>query len=361
MLFDIPLFSSFGSGGAYRIGVDISSSSVKVVELSGRGGKYVLEGYAVELLPKDLIQDGNISNVAQVGEALRRGLKRVGAHTKNVAIALPSSTAITKKITVSANQKEEDLELTVEAEANQSIPFPLDEVNLDYWVIGPAPNVPGEIEVLIAAARREKVEDYAAVAESAGAKPMIIDIESLAIQHAFAAIAPTLAGKGRGKNIALFDMGVNNTRFYVFHDNDILFSREMSFGGNQLTVDIQRAYNLPSGEAETAKKAGGLPENYRNDVLRPYMDNVAMEIARALQFFSTTTTFGPVQQIVLSGGCSLINGLDRAITQQASVPVVIANPFAAIKASNHVRAQQLAQDTPLLLTATGLALRSFES
>jgi type IV pilus assembly protein PilM len=318
-----------------------------------------LENYAVVPLAKDLIQDGNISNVQVVGDAVRRGMKTMGAHTKNIAIALPSSTAITKKITVPANQNEEDLELTVETEANQSIPFPLDEVNLDYWVIGPAPQMPGEVEVLIAAARREKVEDYAAVAESGGAKPIIVDIESLAVQNAYDALAPALAGKGRGKNIALFDMGVSNTRFYVFRDGDILFSRDLNFGGNQLTVDIQRAYSLPGPEAEKAKINGGLPESYIGDVLRPYMDNVAMEVARALQFFSTTTTYGQVQQIVLSGGGSLLSGLDRTVTQQAAVPVMIANPFVAMKVSNRVRPQQLGKDAPLLVTATGLALRSF--
>ncbi|MDR1530090.1 MAG: pilus assembly protein PilM [Burkholderiales bacterium] len=351
----------FGSGASQVIGADIGSSSIKLVELSGKNGKFQLERYVIEVLPKDLIQDGNITNVDQVSDIFRRGFKRLGARTKLVAVALPSSTAITKKITVPADQKEEELELTVEAEANQSIPFPLDEVNLDYWVVGAAPNMPGEVEVLIAAARREKVEDYSAVIEDGGAKAEIVDIESLAVQNAFGAAISGLPGKGRGQNIALFDIGINGTRFYVFRDKEILFARELSFGGNQLTIEIQRTFSLPLAEAENAKKTGGLPESYQTEVLRPFMDNVAIEIARALQFFSTTTTFGSVQQVALAGGCALLRGIEKVVSQQAGVPATIINPFVAMKVAGRIRAQQLTQDAPLLLTACGLALRSFES
>lgn len=360
-MFTDKILLPFGTGASQVIGADIGSSSIKLVELSGRNGKYQLERYVIETLPKDLIQDGNITNIDQVSDIFRRGLKRLGSRIKLVAVALPTATAITKKISVPADQEEEELELTVEAEANQSIPFPLDEVNLDYWVLGAAPNMPGEVEVLIAAARREKVDDYSAIVEGAGAKPEIVDIESLAIQNAFSLIMPGLPGKGRGQNIALFDIGSNGTRFFVFRDKDILFSRELSFGGNQLTAEIQRAFSLPTAEAETAKKTGGLPDSYKNDVLRPYLDNVAMEVARALQFFSTTTTFGTVQQVVISGGGGLLRGIDKVVSQQASVPATIANPFSTMKTAGRVRVQQLTQDAPLLLTASGLALRSFES
>jgi type IV pilus assembly protein PilM len=354
------LSSLLGGRSSTLIGVDVATTSIKLVELSGRAGKLQLERYVIEGLPKDFVQDGNITNIDQVSAILKRGLKRLGSGSRSVALALPSAVAITKRITVPADQKEEDLELTVEAEANQSIPFPLDEVNLDYWVVGPAPNMPGEVEVLIAAARKEKVEDIVALADGAGARAHVVDIESLAMQNAFAAMASFLPGKARGQNVALFDIGSQNTHFYVFHNKELLFSRELDFGGNQLTIEIQRTFGLPQSEAEAAKKSGGLPDSYKKDVLQPFTENIAMEIARALQFFSTTTTYGQIQQVVLAGGCALIPGLEKAVAKQTGVSATIANPFALMKVAGRVRAQQLSQDAPLLLTACGLALRSFE-
>ena len=254
------------------IGVDIASTSLKLVELSDAGkGLYRLERYVIEPLPKDVVADGNILNIELAGDVLKRAWKRLGTRNRNAALALPAAMVITKKIIVAAGQREEDLELTVEAEANQYIPFALDEVNLDFQTIGPAPNNPDEVEVLIAASRKEKVEDRVAVAESAGLKARVMDVESYATQEAFRLIAPSLPANGRDQNIALVDIGAHVSHFYVLRNNQILFSRDQAFGGNQLTQDIQRAFNLSSEEAESARKNQGLPENYDHDVLQPFM------------------------------------------------------------------------------------------
>jgi type IV pilus assembly protein PilM len=342
------------------IGVDISSASVKLVELAETGkGAFRLERYAIEPLPKDAVTDGNIVNLDQVSDGLKRGWKRLGSRNRNVALALPAAMVITKKIIVSAAQKEEDLEVTVEAEANQYIPFALDEVNLDFQIIGPAPNSSDEVEVLIAASRKEKVEDRVAVAESAGLKPMVMDVESYATQAAFELIAPTLLANGRDQNIALVDIGAHATHLYVLRNNQFLFSRDQASGGNQLTHDIQRAFNLSPEEAEAAKRNQGLPENYDTDVLQPFMETVALEVTRALQFFFTSTSYNQVDQIILAGGCSLLPGLDELIAKRAGVATAIANPFANMASSDQIRPRQLVQDAPLLLVACGLALRSF--
>src|SRR6185369_6045399 len=186
------------------IGVDVSSTAIKLVELAETGrGAYRLERYAIEPLPRDVVTDGNISNLDQVADALRRAWKRLGSRNRNVALALPAAMVITKKIIVPAGQKEEELEVTVEAEANQYIPFALDEVNLDFQELGPAPNNADEVEVLIAASRKEKVEDRVAAAESAGLKARVMDVESYATQEAFRLIAPSLPANGRDQNIAL--------------------------------------------------------------------------------------------------------------------------------------------------------------
>src|SRR5438132_12189151 len=267
------------------IGVDISSSALKMVELSETGrGSYRLERYAIEPLPKDVVADGNIANLDQVAEALRRAYKRLGTRNRNIAMALPTAMVITKKIIVPAGQSEEELELQVEAEANQYIPFALDEVNLDFQILGPAANNPEESEVLIAASRKEKVEDRVAIAEAAGLKPEVMDVESYVTQAAFELIAPTLLANGRDQNIALVDIGAHVTHLYVLRNNQFLFSRDQASGGNQLTHDIQRAFNLSPEEAESAKKNQGLPENYDSDVLQPFMETLALEITRALQF-----------------------------------------------------------------------------
>jgi type IV pilus assembly protein PilM len=343
------------------IGVDIASTSLKLVELTETGkGTYRLERYAIEPLPRETVTDGNISNLDHVSDALKRAWKRLGSRNRLVAMALPAAMVITKKIIVPAGQTEEELELAVEVEANEYIPFALDEVNLDFQVLGPAPNNAEEVEILIAASRKEKVEDRVAIAEAAGLKPAVMDVELYATQEAFRLIAPSLPANGRDQNIALVDIGAHVTHFYVLRNNQFLFSRDQVFGGEQLTQDIQRAFNLSPEEAESAKKNQGLPENYDNDVLQPFMETLALEITRALQFFFTSTSHSQVDQIVLSGGCAVLPGLDELVAKRAGVATILANPFASMEASDRIRPRQLAQDAPMLLIATGLALRSFE-
>jgi type IV pilus assembly protein PilM len=355
------LFDTFKTKYPSLVGVDISSTAIKLVELAQTGkDAYRLERYAIEPLVRDVVTDGNISNLDLVSDALKRAHKRLGTRNRNVALALPASMVITKKIIVPAGQKEEELELLVEAEANQYIPFALDEVNLDFQIIGPAPNNPEESEVLIAASRKEKVEDRVAVAEAAGLKPRVMDVESYAMQQAFELISPSLPASGRDQNIALVDIGAHVTHFYVLRNNQFLFSRDQAFGGNQLTHDVQRAFNLTPDEAESAKKSQGLPENYDSDVLQPFMETLALEVTRALQFFFTSTSYNQVDQIVLAGGCALLPGIDELVAKRAGVTTVIANPFGNMAASDRIRPRQLAQDAPLLMIACGLALRSFE-
>ena len=342
------------------IGVDISSTSIKLVELSDMGkGVHRLERYVVEALPKDVVTDGNIVNLDQVSDGLKRAWKRLATRNRNVALALPAAMVITKKIIVPSGQKEEDLKLTVEAEANQYIPFALDEVNLDFQILGPAPNNPDEVEILIAASRKEKVEDRVAIAEAAGLKPRVMDVESYATQEAFRLIAPSLPANGRDQNIALVDIGAHVSHFYVLRNDQFLFSRDQAFGGNQLTYDIQRAFNLSPEEAESAKKNQGLPENYDADVLQPFMETLALEVTRALQFFFTSTSYSQVDQVVLAGGCALVPGLDELVAKRAGVNAIVGNPFANMSVSDRIRPRQLAADAPVLLIGCGLALRSF--
>src|SRR5215467_2364593 len=357
-----PAFSFLQTTAPPLIGVDISSSALKLVELSESGkGVYRLERYALEPLAKDVVTDGNIANLDQVADALRRAHKRLGTRNRNVALALPAAMVITKKIIVPAGQSEDELELQVEAEANQYIPFALDEVNLDFQILGPASNSPEDVEVLIAASRKEKVEDRVAVAEVGGLKAVVMDIDSFAAQTAFELMETQLPDGGRDQVIALVDVGASMMNINVLRNNQSVYMREQPFGGNQLTQEIQRHYNLSPEEAEAAKRNGGLPETFETEVLNPFMETLALEVTRALQFFYTSTQFNQVNHIFLSGGCATIPGLDQVVAKRAEVNALIANPFASMGISPKIKQRQLTQDAPALVVATGLAMRRFDA
>ena len=353
--------SIFNPKARSLIGLDISSSAVKMVELGSDGKNgYRVERYAIEVLPRDAVADGNIVNLEATAETVRRAWKRLATSTRLTAIALPTSHVITKKIIVAAGLREQELELQVESEANQYIPFALEEVNLDFQIVGPAPSSPDEIEVLIAASRKEKVEDRIAVVESAGLKAAVMDVESYAALAAYNLIAKQLPDEGKGQIIALVDIGANVMNLTVLRDGQQLYGREQAFGGNQLTQDIARLFGMTFEEAEAEKRRNNLPDNYESEVLQPFVESMALEVSRALQFFFTSTQFNQVSHIVLSGGCAVLPGADEAVASRTQINTVVANPFADMVLSERVRANNLLQDAPSLVVACGLALRRFD-
>jgi len=342
-------------------GLDISSSSVKMIEIVDAGkGAYRVERYSIEPLPREAVVDGNINNLEAVAESVKRAHKRLATRTKHVAMAVPSGAVITKKIIVQAGLREDELELQVETEANQYIPFALDEVNLDFQLIGPAPSNPEEEEVLIAATRKEKVEDRVAVAESAGLKALVMDVESYAQQSALALVVEQLPNGGKDQNIAVVDIGANVMHVTVLRNDQSVYTREQAFGGNQLTQDIVSRYGMSVEEAENAKRSGGLPDDFETEVLRPFMDNLSMEVQRALQFFFTSTQYNAVDQILLAGGSAVIPGLDEAVNTRTQVPTMVANPFAAMQTASRIQLKRLIVDAPSLIVACGLAMRRFD-
>ncbi|HVC11569.1 MAG TPA: pilus assembly protein PilM [Burkholderiales bacterium] len=342
-------------------GLDISSSSVKMLEIVDTGkDAYRVERYTIEPLPREAVVDGNINNLEAVAEAVKRGHKRLATRTKHVAMAVPSGAVITKKIIVPAGLREEELEVQVESEANQYIPFALDEVNLDFQLVGPAPASPEEQEVLIAATRKEKVEDRVAVAESAGLKAIVMDVESYAQQAALGLVVRQLPNGGKDQNIAVVDVGANVMNVSVLRNEQSVYTREQAFGGNQLTQDIVSRYGMSAEEAEGAKRTGGLPDDFEMEVLRPFMENLSMEIQRALQFFFTSTQFSSIDHILLAGGSAVIPGLDEVVNTRTQVATLVANPFAAMQTSPRIQLKRLIVDAPSLIVACGLAMRRFD-
>jgi len=353
-------FSLFARKARPLIGLDISTSSVKMVELSGDDKTgFCIERYAVEPLAREAVVDGNVANLEAVSDSVRRALRRMASNAKLVAMGLPASSVITKRITLPGGLREQEMEVQVEAEANQYIPFALEEVNLDFQVIGPAGDS-DDVEVLIAASRKEKVEDRVAAAEAAGLKAQVVDVESFAAQAAFELVAKNIQGGMEGKIIALVDIGATSLDVTVLRDGHQIYAREQSFGGNLLTQDIARQYGMSFDEAEAAKRSASLPENYETELLRPFMDSLALEISRALQFFFTSTQYNQVDQIVLAGGCAVIAGLAEVVSGRTQVSCMVANPFAGMTLSQKIRPKNLMADAPSLLVACGLALRRFD-
>ena len=339
-------------------GLDLSSSSIKLVELAGSAeAGFRLDHYAIEPLPKGAISDGNIENIEAVAEAVKRVWRKSGVKTRNVAMALPSAAVITKKIVLPGGLSEEALEVQVESEANQYIPFALDEVSLDFSVIGPAPNAPEDVEVLLAASRKEKVEDRVAVAQAAGLKAMIMDIEAHAARATADRVIRLMPNEGEGQIIALFSIGASTTTISVTLNEQSIYEREQAFGGTQLTQDIARAYGLSAEEAEAKKRSGDLPENYERDLLQPFGDNIALEVTRALQFFFTSTPYSRVDQILLAGGCATIPGLVDVVGTRTQAATSVLNPFKGMDMGSGIREKQARLDSPSLIVATGLAMR----
>lgn len=304
--------------------------------------------------------DGNISSHEGVSEAVARCWKRLDTSTKYVAMALPTAAVITKKIILPAGLRESAMEVQVESEANQYIPFTLEEVNLDFQIVGPTPTDPDEVEVLIAASRKEGVEDRVACAEAAKLKPVVMDVESYAALAAFDLVRDQFPGNTSERIFALVDIGANAMKVTVLRGDQQIYNREQAFGGNQLTQDIVRAYGMSYEEAEALKRTGPMPDNYEAEILRPFLDNLALEISRAMQFFFTSTQYSEVDHIVLMGGGALLPGVAQVVAERTQIDSLMANPFAKMTMSQRVRPKQLLQDAPSLMVACGLALRRFD-
>lgn len=357
----LDLGSLIGKKNTPLVGLDISTSGVKLVELSQVGKNELrLERFASEPLPRGAVVDGNIENIEQVADAVRRVWKKSGTRAKHVAMGMPPAAVITKKIILSGGMREEELELQVETEASQYIPFALDEVSLDFDLIGPAQNSPEDVEVLLAATRKEKVEDRIAVAEAAGLKPLVMDIESYAARAAVDRLTAQLPKGGQGQIVALIQMGSQVTHISVLLDGQAIYEREQPFGGNQLTQDIMRAYGLSQDEAETKKRAGDLPEGYERDLVEPFLESAAMELTRAVQFFFTSTPYTRIDQIFLAGGCATIPGLAEIVADRTKVSTSVVSPFKGMQLASSIREKQLRSEAPSYLVACGLAMRRFD-
>jgi type IV pilus assembly protein PilM len=339
----------FGNAKTPLVGLDISSTAVKLLQLTETGGRYRVEHYAVEPLPPNAVVEKNIVEVEAVGEAIKRAVNKSGTKARHAAAAVSGSSVITKIIPVQGDLDEDAMEDQVQLEASNYIPFPIDEVSLDFEVLGPVPNNPEMVQVLLAASRTENVELRQSALELGNLTAKVIDVEAFAMENAFKLVADQLSVPKDA--IVALD---------VLRGQRSIYTREQVFGGKQLTDEVMRRYGLSYDEAGLAKRQGGLPESYEVEVLEPFKEALVQQVSRLLQFFYAGSDFNRVDQVVLAGGCASIAGIGNLVEEQLGVPTVIANPLANMALGPRVQAHALAQDAPALMIACGLALRSFD-
>ena len=349
----------FGKKTNILLGLDISSTSVKLLELSHSSDKYKVESYAVEPLPPNAVVEKNIADVEGVGDAIKRVLNRSKSSAKIAAVAVAGSAVITKTIEMDAELNDDDMENQITVEADQYIPYPLDEVALDFEVLGLSDRNPDQVEVLLAACRKENVEMREAALDLGGIKPAVVDIEAHAMKRAFDLVKPQLGDNPDDLVVAIIDIGATMTTLSVLAEDKAIYTREQLFGGKQLTEEIQRRYSLSFEEAGLAKKQGGLPDDYADEVLQPFKEAVLQQVTRSLQFFFSSSQYDDIDFIVLAGGTASIEGLAEMIEEKLGTPTIIANPFLDMSLASKVDAEALANDTPALMIACGLAMRSF--
>ncbi|HEY5643199.1 MAG TPA: type IV pilus assembly protein PilM, partial [Woeseiaceae bacterium] len=275
----------FGKKSQPLLGLDITTSSVKLIELSQSGKRYRVESYSAEPTPPSSVSEKAIVDAKAVGEAIRRAVKRAGAKATDVAVAISGDAAITKVIQMPSSLSERDLEGQVEIQADQYIPFPMEEVSFDYEVIGPNEKDPELMDVLLVATRTENVEQRQAAVNAAGLTTQIVDVEAFALENACRLLSHQIPDGGIGQSVAVVDIGASSTTFSVLQDLRVVYTRDFNFGGQQLTEEIMRTYGLSMEDAGRAKKQGGLPSNYQPEVLEPFIDDMTQQVSRSLQFY----------------------------------------------------------------------------
>jgi len=351
----------FGNKNRPLLGLDITTSSVKLIELSQSGKRYRVESYAAEPTPPNSINEKNIVDAQAVGGAIRRAVKRAGTKVKDVAIAISGDAAITKVIQMPASLAEKDLEGQVEIQADQYIPFPMEEVSFDFEVIGPNENDPDMNDVLLVATRTDNVDQRQAAVDAAGLGARVVDVEAFALENACQLLTHQMPNGGVGQSVAVVDIGASATTFSVLDDLKVIYTRDFAFGGVQLTEEIMRTYGLSMEDAGRAKKEGGLPSNYQPEVLDPFIDDMTQQVSRSLQFYLASG--GGREQpdmILVCGGCANIPGIADVISSRVGIPTEIGDPLGQMKIASKAKSQGVRKDSTALLIACGLALRSFD-
>lgn len=358
---EVALFSFLRSKKQNMLGLDISSSSVKLLELSSQDGRLEVESYGVAALPALAVVERKIQDPEQVGLAIQQVVEIAQPSTLHTVAAVSGASVITRKIQMPAQLSPDELEAQIMVEADQFIPFPLNEVAIDFEILDPVEERPDKNHVLLVACRLETVDDLQDALRFGGLIPKVIDVENYAIERAVSLIKPNLASVDTSPLIAVVDIGATMTNLSILQQGEIIYSRDQVFGGKQLTEEIMRRYGMSFSEAGFAKKRGGLPKEYLTDVLQPFQQAAVQQITRSLQLFYSSSAYKDIDYILLAGGTSAAQGLAGAVEQYLTTHCQVVNPFLHTSISPRIDQQALNNDAPALMVAFGLAMRSLDN
>lgn len=345
------------------VGIDISSTAVKVVQLSRHGDRYRVDHFGIETLQPGAVTDKTIAETESVGKTIEAALRKAGIRSRSAALAIGASGTgiITKIIQVSGDLKkmsEDDIQSQVELEASNHIPYPIDEVRMDYMVLGPA-RTEGFLDVLLAAARNESAIQVQEAAEIASLTVEVLDVEQLAIEKAYSEVAHQLRLSDEDV-VALVDIGASMITLNVMRAGRSIFQRQVQFDAKHLEKELVRRMGVSSEEAMLALRNGGYPEEFEEKVLDPYRESLGQHVGRLLQFFYSSSEYNTIGKLLLTGGGANTKGLPENLEDRLGVTVHIANPMASMSLGSGVKGSDLASQASALFVATGLALRAFE-
>ena len=344
----------FASKSKPLVGIDIGSSSVKLVELVMSSRKPRLAAWAIEPMPSGAISENTIANPTQVVETISKAITKSGSRAEDAAIAISSSHAITKVLSMPKDMKDYEIEEQVSVEALHFIPYPIEEVNLDFEVMGSSATSPDdENDVLLVACRKTIVDAYVEALEESGLTPKIVDIDTYALERVYRSADPFVASTE--ELTAIFDIGAITTHMTVVDGDRVLYTRHQSFGSKQLLQLVRKEYGVGAEEAEGLIVSAKPPADYYESVLLPFSKMVSQEISRALQFFYSSSMHSKVDNILLTGGCASLQGLNEEIENEIDFRTKVLDPFNTITLMGD--RDTLERSSKLLTVATGLALR----
>lgn len=344
------LFSGKGS-----IGLDIGSSYIKAVKLKEAKGSYELELFHIQPLPPELIVDGSIIDSLRLVDSLKEMVKKAGIKTKNVVISISGhSSVIIKRISL-PEMSAEELSESIKFEAEQYVPFDIEDVNLDFQIIGPKEE-PGQMDVILVAVKKDIINEYISVVKEAGLIPIIVDIDSFALENMYGANYEI----EQGRNIAVLNIGASTINMSLLKGGISVFTRDSSLGSNLHTEALQREFNISYENAEKLKRGEPVenisPED-ANSIIEAASEEILSEISRSFDYYRSTTIHEDISEVILSGGCALLKNFAGMIAERTGIETKIVEPFKNVKISSKFDTVYVEEMAPMMAVAVGLALR----
>jgi len=336
--------------------VDITSATVKLLELERHAGGLRIDSYAVRPLREGAVVERRIRDKSEVVDTLRRAVEHAQPRSRRAVVAVPSSAAITRVLSFPASLSDDDIEARIQMESDKHIPFPLNEVAFDFQRLGRHPRYEDQQEVLLVACRLQDIDTLISTMEAVGLEAVAVDVEGFALERVCRALQTS--PDEEDDSMALIDIGANLCAFHVLKGGRIVYSRDNLYGGRQLTDAISKRYGMNFDEAGRAKKRGGLPDDYRQQVLLPFIDTLIQHIGRSLQLYYTSAGQQQVKRLILAGGSSALPGFAERLRAQSGLEATLANPFTHMRIHSRLDIGALAADAPAMLTACGLAMRA---